>query len=429
MDKAAYTLKGCFKRGNGWRAMARCKVATGELDGEGRKRYEYKEKGATIKAAGKREAERLAREWVDSLNAQARTEGITPAKTVGEYLDAYLDAKETSAEKSTLSGYRRRAAYIKDGYRDSPGLGNAALDDLTPDMVRAWLKGIHDAGLSAQSANDARTLLKSAMRDATLCRRIDYNPVDLVDKIKADRKEPNALDAAERARLIDDLFSDAQRANESPALRLGIILALFTAMREGEICGLRWRNVDLQLGVIKVREAVGRDGEGSYLKAPKTATSRRDIPIPQALIGELREHRRQWLRLCGAAGVPFSESFFVLGDIDGSHLEPRLLYRAWKRRVERLGLMGNQGKVPTFHDLRHTFATAAVASGTDIKSVSSIMGHSNAAMTLNIYASSDPEAKRRAMERMSAEMMTRPKAGETEGTEQEGRKVVTLERD
>lgn len=415
MGTGTYTLRGPLEYRGWWRAWARRRDTA-------KPGYAYEQQSKIFKVTGKREAERLAREWVESLNAQAKAEGITPAKTVGEYLDAYLDAKESAAEKSTLAGYRRRGAYIKDGYQGSPGLGSVNLDDLTPDMVRAWLKGIHGAGLSPQSANDARTLLKSAMRDATLCRRIDFNPVDLVDRIKADRREPNALDATERARLIEDLFSDRQRANESPALRLGTLLALFTAMREGEICGLRWRNVDLQSGVIKVREAVGRDGDGSYLKAPKTTTSRRDIPISQALVAELKEHRRAMLKLCGASEVPFTESLFVLGDIDGSHLEPRLLYRAWKRRVERLGLMGNQGKPPTFHDLRHTFATTAVAAGTDIKSVSSIMGHSNAAMTLNIYASSDPDAKRRAMERLSSEMMAASKADDADGNDGEGRR-------
>lgn len=407
MDREPYKLKGPFEHKGGWRAWARCRDTS-------KPGYVYKETSRVFNVPGKREAERLAREWVESLNAQARAEGITQARTVGEYLDTFIAGKESSAEKSTVAGYRRRAEYVRAGYKGSPGLGDVPLDDLTPDMVRAWLKGIHDAGLSAQSANDARALLKSAMRDATLCRRIEFNPVDMVDRIKSEHKEPNALDPGERARLIADLFSDAQRANESPALRLGIILALFTAMREGEICALRWRNVDLGAGVVKVREAVGRDGEGSYIKAPKTATSRRDIPIPQPVVEELKEHRRAWLRLCGAAGVPFSESFFVLGELDGSNLDPRLLYRAWKRRVERLDLMGNQGRRPTFHDLRHTFATAAIANGTDVKSVSSIMGHSNAAMTLNIYASSDPDAKRRAMEGISAALLA-PRDGAGDG--------------
>lgn len=87
-----------------------------------------------------------------------------------------------------------------------------------------------------------------------------------------------------------------------------------------------------------------------------------------------------------------------LGDPNGSYLTPRLLSTSFWRRAKRLELKGSQGKRPTFHDLRHAFATTAIAEGVDVKSVSSILGHADASMTLNVYASADPEAKRNAVE-------------------------------
>ena len=99
----------------------------------------------------------------------------------------------------------------------------------------------------------------------------------------------------------------------------------------------------------------------------------------------------------------------MLGKVDGSNLAPHALWEAWKAIAASLGLVGTQGKVPTFHDLRHTFATAAISEGVDVKSVSSILGHTNAAMTLNIYASADPDAKRRAAETVSEAMERKPK--------------------
>ena len=105
-------------------------------------------------------------------------------------------------------------------------------------------------------------------------------------------------------------------------------------------------------------------------------------------------------------------NLFVLGNLGGDYYKPTQLGREWATISKNAGLIGNKGKRCTFHDLRHTFATLAVAERADIKSVSSILGHSNAAMTLNIYASSDPEAKRRtaalvdkAMERTPAEVI------------------------
>lgn len=79
-------------------------------------------------------------------------------------------------------------------------------------------------------------------------------------------------------------------------------------------------------------------------------------------------------------------------------MAPHTLSKAWKSIADSMGLVGTQGRRPTFHDLRHTFATYAISEGIDVKTVSSILGHSSAAMTLNIYASADPASKRAAVE-------------------------------
>jgi integrase len=221
---------------------------------------------------------------------------------------------------------------------------------------------------------------------------------------KIPKKEPNALDAAQRARLVS--FLDI--AAPSP-VNLGIRLALFTGMREGEICGLQWKNVDLESGVIRVRTVIGRDGGKTYVKEPKTGGSRRDIPVSDSIIEALKTQRTEMVRQCLEGGIPFSNDLYVLGRVDGINLAPHALWEAWKAIAASLGLVGTQGRVPTFHDLRHTFATAAISEGVDVKSVSSILGHTNAAMTLNIYASADPDAKRRAAETVSEAMERKPK--------------------
>lgn len=112
------------------------------------------------------------------------------------------------------------------------------------------------------------------------------------------------------------------------------------------------------------------------------------------------------------AGVGMTPDLFVLGRIDGTYMNPHTLWREWKAIAKSLGLVGTEGKTPVFHDLRHTFATVAIKSGADVKSVSSILGHANTAMTLNIYASEDPEAKRRTMERATQALAEEPKPAE-----------------
>ena len=85
-------------------------------------------------------------------------------------------------------------------------------------------------------------------------------------------------------------------------------------------------------------------------------------------------------------------------------MAPHTLSKGWKSIADSMGLVGTQGRRPTFHDLRHTFATYAISEGIDVKTVSSILGHSSAAMTLNIYASADPSSKRAAVETIDSVM-------------------------
>lgn len=85
---------------------------------------------------------------------------------------------------------------------------------------------------------------------------------------------------------------------------------------------------------------------------------------------------------------------YVLGDLDG-YLSPDTLSKGWSAIAKAVGVKGTEGRIPTFHDLRHTWATRYLAEGGDVKTASSVLGHANAAITLNTYASADPDAKRR----------------------------------
>ena len=147
-----------------------------------------------------------------------------------------------------------------------------------------------------------------------------------------------------------------------------------------------------------VSDAIGSEGGSYYIKDPKTGGSRRVVAFPSELAASLSERLADVEKQCLAAGVPFSGNLFVLGGADGSFMPPHYLHRKWKSLADAMELVGTQGKRPTFHDLRHTYATTAISNGVDVKTVSSQLGHANAAMTLNTYASADPDAKRRAAE-------------------------------
>ena len=370
-------------------------------DGNGKWRAKYKK----LKATGKREAQRELDAWRAEMEDAAQWEipGAKRPGNVGEFVSQYIDTLEHSqaVERSTLTPYRAMQKHI------AAGLGSIPFEKLDSDAAQAWVNTMAKDGYAVSTIRKAFNLLKAAYTDAVNRRALPYNPLQAVKLPKQTKKEPNALDTQQRARLLAYL----DIAGDTP-VNLAIKLAINTGMREQEICGMRWKDVDLKAGVIHIRNVIGRDGGKTYEKEPKTGGSRRDIPISSEVATMLKSRRAEMAEQCMEAGVPLTMDHHVLGGIDGGYMRPHTLWREWKAIAKSLGLVGTEGKVPVFHDLRHTFATAAISSGADVKSVSSILGHANAAMTLNIYASADTEAKKRAMERAAAEIAEAPKPAE-----------------
>ena len=394
--------------GEPWRAKTRvfdipCKDSSNV--GEARARAAFKEWRAQFVAAHERELEEAER--------GARLE----ARTVAEYLEGYIDSLETlGRQDSTIAGYRRMLAYVRHGapLSDSSAeeaqpvtIGQVALEDLTREAVQAWVNDMAER-LAPVTVKKALTVLRAALRDACRDERIDRNPAE-IENPPAMRKAPqNPLDERQQQALLADLNAYTAAHPEDPS-RLAIKTALLTGMRQGEICALTWADVDLEGETLTVRRSIGRRGDsfrsgnGSYyVKEPKNGGSRRTIPLPPTLAADLRARRARMAEECMEAGVRLGPSMYVFGSVDGSFMNPHGLWVKWKRIAKRLGLTGLDGSAPKFHDLRHTFATTAIAHGMDVKTLSSILGHANAAMTLNVYASADPDAKRAAMERMGA---------------------------
>ena len=173
------------------------------------------------------------------------------------------------------------------------------------------------------------------------------------------------------------------------------MIALNTGLRQGEVCGLQWRDYDERAGVLWVRRAIGNGKGGEYVKEPKTGKAR-DV----ATTGRLAAFLAGWREHLRAQGFAAEGAEFVIPNANGGFTQAEYVGKEWRALSRALGLVGTEGRPVTFHDLRHTWATLATANKVDIKTISSNLGHANAAMTLNIYASADPDAKRRAAETM-----------------------------
>ncbi|MDO4715910.1 MAG: tyrosine-type recombinase/integrase [Bacteroidales bacterium] len=175
------------------------------------------------------------------------------------------------------------------------------------------------------------------------------------------------------------------------AQNIGILLALCTGMRIGEVCALQWADVDLRLRLLRVQRTIGRVYNcelrctEKIVSSPKTCHSSRDIPIAPALLRALRI-----VRMASA-----KTATFVVG-AGTQAKEPRTYRDYFARLLKRLGLPSI-----VFHGLRHTFATRCIESQCDIKTISAILGHANVSTTLNLYVHPDIDQKKRCVARMS----------------------------
>jgi integrase len=362
-----------------------------------------------LDATTKQDAKRELSEWWAEMERQAEAEADEDerrSRTVAEYVNDYIDrlADSEAIERTTVLDYRKTANKIAAGFK------GVRLQDLKPDMVQRWEARLLKKGQAPSTVGKAHRLLKQAMKDAVNLDIIPKNPVDPVKPPKRKRPHPNALDLDGRTRLLTVLD-----AMQDTPVTMAARIALYTGMREGEVCGLRWADVDLETdgsgrptgGTISVCRSIGDGEKGTYLKQPKTGHTR-DVPIPAYLADALGRWRSVVRAEAMAGGATFPGEIYVIGDVDGNWYLPHTLGVMWHDLVRPLGIKGTEGRFPTFHDLRHTFATQAIAAGVDVKTVSSILGHANAAMTLNVYASADPDAKRRAAKVIDDSMRRAP---------------------
>lgn len=174
--------------------------------------------------------------------------------------------------------------------------------------------------------------------------------------------------------------------DESPN-ELGILICLYTGLRIGEVCGLKWQDINFQSNSLSVNRTIQRmsiDNQSQLVElSPKSESSCRKIPIPTFLMEYLNKVRLN------------SSDEYVLS-INSHMMDPRTYQNQYKRILEKSGV-----KYINFHGLRHTFSVRALEAGFDIKTLSEILGHADATITLQRYAHSLDEHKRNSMERLS----------------------------
>jgi len=357
---------GVRKRGKGWLVT----VEMGRDPTTGRRRRTY------LTAPTRREAER---EEAKLRHEAATGLDLEPTKiSLAEYLKRWLDTRRSNLAPST---YRRYGDLLR--HQVLPHIGTIPLSKLRPLHVQqlyARLQEIGRAdgkgGISPRTLLHVHRLLSEALGQAVRWQIIPRNVCQAVEAPQARRAEMRTLSLEETRGLLE-----AAKA-EDTAHGDAVILALHTGLRLGELLGLRWDDLDLELGRMTVRRTLQYlPGEGIAYREPKTGRSRRTIPLGATALEALRRVRRRQLEERLALGPGYCDSGVVFADALGRPLPPYRVSQRFPALVKRLGLAPLR-----FHDLRHTHASLLLARGVHPKIVSERLGHASIAITLDTYS-------------------------------------------
>ena len=304
--------------------------------------------------------------------------------TVGQWLDIWTSEYLGAVKPRTVDLYK---GVVKT--RIKPGLGSVKLETLTPHTVQSYYNGLSKDGLAPKTVKNIHGILHKALQQAESNGYIKTNPADSCILPRAIRKELKPLD--------EDMITTFLKAIQGHQFGNLFTVTLFTGMREGEALGLLWDCVDLTKGTITVDKQLQliRGSGGQYQMVPTKNSKSRSITLAASVVKVLRDVRRQQLENRLRYGPLWEDSGFVFTDELGHHLSASSVYKSFKKVMEQIGSPETR-----FHDLRHSYAVAAIKSGDDIKTVQENLGHATAAFTLDIYGHVTEKMKQESANRM-----------------------------
>jgi integrase len=320
-----------------------------------------------VSAKTKTEAQRALREAMTDADRGLTFDANSLA--LGEYLGRWLeDSVKGTVRNTTYERYEQIARK-----HITPALSNAKLRDLTPAHVRGLYKEKLKA-LSPRTVQYIHVTLHKALKQAVNDGLIPRNVTEAVKPPQVRREEIRPLTPEQVNILLD-----AARGNRLEAL---YVLAVHTGLRQGEMLGLKWEDVDLETGKIQVRRTLTTTKDGPVLSTPKPKGSRRSVKLTQSAVEALRGHLQRQLGEIDRAGSLWEENGLIFASETGEPLERRSIIKyQFKKLLTCAGLPDIR-----FHDLRHTCATLLLGRNVNPKIVSEMLGHATIAITLDTYS-------------------------------------------
>ena len=302
------------------------------------------------------------------------------------YIGEWLDGIRTSVSPRTWTRYEQLVRC-----HATPVFGKATLEKITPQQLQRLYADLARAGAGQGTVLQVHAVLHRAFKQALLWNLIPRNPADAVSRPKQRRQEMTTLTPEQARKLLA-----AARGDRLEAL---YVLAVTTGMRQGELLGLRWKDIDLELGMIHLQASLQRTKDGFEFVQPKTHRSRRQVMLTTVARDSLKRHRiSQTAERLVKGEVWENSDDLVFTNLVGRPLDGTFLLRkCFRPLLKRAGL-------PTirFHDLRHTAATLLLGQGVHPKIVSEMLGHSTINITLDLYSHVTPTMQKEAVQALDA---------------------------
>lgn len=338
---------------------------------EGRYKIGYNDSGTAKYRSVYGKTYQSVKEKITVLKAAPALINSSGKLTIKELFEEWLLAVRLRVKESTYANYR-----MKVDKHIMPKFGGLRYEQLTVQMLHNFIESKLKIGLSAKYVSDIIIVFKSMAKYISRVHGF-RNPLADVVLPKVTKNEMKLFSDSQQKQLCRYLLNNPDNTS------ICILISLYTGLRIGEICGLKWGDINFEKSILTVKRTVqrirtGKHGTKLIVDTPKSRSSQRSIPIPVFIMDILRKIRN-------------SDNFYILsGNTKVS--EPRTMQRKFKSILKKAELPSIN-----YHSLRHMFATNCIKIGFDIKTLSEILGHASVETTLNRYVHSSMERKTQCM--------------------------------